>query len=206
MKIIFDLDHTLYNMSEMHKALIEEVCKLGITEEQYNYAYDDVTRWKQFTVEAFAQRLNKMYGLDINKVKKALHKVVDCADLFMYEDSINVLGQLKEKGHELHLLSFGDKEWQQKKVDKCEINHLFVNVVIGMEEKNDYKFKFSKDEEVVVIDDMPNELELWREVIPEIKCIRLRRENGKYSDVETPFGMHEAINLKDVCKIISECK
>jgi len=73
MIIVLDFDHTLFNMMEMHQEMIDAITSLGITREQYDQVYGEISRWKMFTVDAFAYRLQKVTGISSEEVKTLMH-------------------------------------------------------------------------------------------------------------------------------------
>ncbi len=207
MKIIFDFDHTIFDMASMHLALIEAIEEIGISKEEYKTAYNKETNWKSFDVDSLAGRLEKMTNKPVASIKKAYHRVGDVADLFVYNDVVEALEELKADGHELRLLSWGDGDWQLRKINSCGFKKYFTEIITVTELKADFLTQWGKDNtDVVVIDDKPAELKAINKEHPNFTLIRMRRENGKYSDQETPEGIGEVKNMKEVIASIKQLK
>lgn len=205
MKLIIDFDHTIFDMASMHEALDEAITDLGIPSEQYRAAYNKETNWKVFSVPGFANRLEKMTEISSKEITKAYHRVGDIADLFVYEDVHQGLEQLKEHGHEVFLLSWGDTEWQMRKIQSSGIRDHFKDVLTVTQLKAEFLQNWCADAcDVVVVDDKPAELKAIKERHPKFHLIRMRRENGKYSDQETPEGVHEAVDMKGVLSLVKQ--
>jgi len=69
--------------------------------------------------------------------------------------------------------------------------------------KMDHLMKWCKNGKCMVfVDDKPIELKLIKDQHEDVNLIRMRRENGKYSDQETPDGSHEATTMQDIIDIV----
>lgn len=205
MKLVFDFDHTLFDMMAMHEAIESAVRQLGVSPQQYRDAYTSVTNWKKFTVSALSQALAKSAKVKPADVVEALELVAAKSGQWLYPDVKDGLAKLKAAGHELYLLSWGDTEWQMKKINRCDILPLFREVLSIAQVKADYlkAWKKTEGEKVVLIDDKPAELKAVDDTGHGIGLIRMRRPGAKYSDQETPHGMAEAKNMDDVIRIVS---
>ncbi len=205
MKIIFDFDHTLYDMMAMHQAIEEAMAGLGISQETYYDAYTRVTNWKAFTVAALAQQLSRQAKVREQDVVDALEQVVKRSAEWLYPDVIDGLLKLSEAGHELYLLTWGDMEWQMKKIRQCDIMSLFREVISITQIKADYLKAWRQDgsERVMLIDDKPAELKMIEATGQDMELVRMRRPGAKYSDQETPQGMAEATNMDDILRFVA---
>ena len=204
MKIIFDFDHTIFDMTSMHDAIFDAMKEIGIDKETYVDAYELETHWKMFTVQGVANRLEKITSIDAKKIVDAFHKVRDAADLFVYDDVMDSINLLKEAGHNVYILSWGDHEWQRKKIESAQITDHFEEVITVNQLKSGYLDDWCGDDcNVIVVDDKPAELRAIKERNPSLHLIRVRRENGKYSDQETPEAIHEAVDMNQVINIVN---
>lgn len=207
MKLIFDFDHTVFDMSEMHLSIKDAMVKLGVKEDHYQELYNEVTHWKLFTQRALGQRIQKHYNIHSDEVVKVLDGLAKESALYIYDDVTAGFDQLKEKGHKILLLSWGSPEWQDKKIQHSGIMHHCEEVVSIPEIKAAYlKEHHPHHECLVLIDDKPAELKAVQESEPNMKLVRIRRENGKYSDIETPPGIPEAKNMQEVVNLIATMK
>lgn len=207
MKLIFDFDHTIFDMMSMHADLLVAVQKLGITAEEYEEAYEQSTKWKMFSTKRLAEVLKKTNKVTEAQVISALEGVAKESALYLFDDVEQSFDQLKESGHRISLLSWGDEDWQGLKINHSGIMPHCEEVVSVTEVKADYLQKKYKEAGcLVVIDDKPAELKAIEVASPEIRLIRMRREGAKYSDIGTPPTIPEAKNMDEVIKIISEMK
>ncbi len=206
MKLVFDFDHTLFDMMAMHQAIEAAVLDLGIQLPTYREAYTQVTNWKVFTVASLANFLSRKTNVKEADIVLALEEVVGHSGDWLYPDVIDGLAALRDAGHELYLLSWGDMEWQMKKINRCAILPFFKEVLSIAQVKADYLKSWSGggSPSVALIDDKPAELKLVEAGGQETRLIRMRRPGAKYSDQETPMGMAEAKDMSDVLAIVTE--
>lgn len=206
MKLVFDFDHTIFDMMAMHVSIDEAITGLGIALPVYREAYTQVTNWKAFTVASLANFLARKTKVKESDIIDALENVVAHSGDWLYADVISGLQALKDAGHELYLLSWGDMEWQMKKINRCNILPFFKEVLSIAQVKADYLKSWSggSSSSVALIDDKPAELKAVEAGGQETRLIRMRRAGAKYSDQETPQGMAEAKDMSDVLTIVSE--
>ena len=86
MKLIFDFDHTIFDMTQMHVAIVEAMKGLGIDEETYAHAYNAITHWKAFTLDSLSARLRKEANVEPAVVAKAMVKLAQDSALYVYDD------------------------------------------------------------------------------------------------------------------------
>lgn len=203
MKIIFDFDHTVFNMSLMHEQIIEVLEMIGVSREEYLSIYEDVTRWRLFTVKALAQRIERRKGIDRSEIISALETVVEESAKYVYDDVIQSMKHLKEEGHKIFLLSWGDPSWQEKKLKHSGLAEYVDEAVCVAQMKADYLKQMKRDDEILVmVDDKPAEISAIAEEHPDISCIRIKRKDSKYADQPTPAGIPEASDMRAVMNFI----
>jgi FMN phosphatase YigB (HAD superfamily) len=207
MNIIFDYDHTVFDMMAMHEDIMRAMKEMGISERAYQDAYSQVTNWKMFTPEALAQRLNKIAGADVARVVSALEEVALASGKHVYADTVSGFEMLKAAGHDLYILSWGDAAWQMKKIEKSGLLPYCKEVLSVSQLKAEYfKTWAGEGKTTVFVDDKPAELQEVEKLKLGIQLIRMRRPSAKYSDQNTPPGMAEAKEMSDVLSIIGEVK
>lgn len=205
MKIIFDFDHTIFDMTSMHDEIMSGMESLGLSREDYRDVYSKVTQWKLFTVEDIASKINQHHGLPRENIVEVFENVANSCDLYLYDDVHQCCKSLRADGHKLYLLSWGDENWQNKKIESAKVAHHFEEIITVSQLKADCLGEWYKaGERIVLVDDKPAELKAVQDKYPDFHLIRLRRPNGKYSDLETPPGIAEAIGMNEVINLISE--
>lgn len=203
MIIIFDYDHTIFDMMAMHEEIVGAMKELGVSERAYQDAYAQVTNWKMFTPDAMAQRLHRIAGVKPPDVLDAFNSIAEHSGKYVYPDTVKGFESLKNAGHELYILSWGDKAWQMKKIKQSKLLPFCKEVLSVSQLKADYLKGWAPDGiKVVLVDDKPAELKAVDDLHLGIHLIRMRRPGAKYSDQPTPLGMAEAQNMEGVLKTV----
>lgn len=149
--IFFDLDHTIWDFDKnAHETLTElyeqyELCSLGLQScETFieTYTENNQLLWAEYhmgriTKETLrAERFNKTFvqlGLHPEKVPQAFeddYVRMSPKKKNLFEGSEKVLGYLQNK-YTLHIISNGFKETTLIKMDLCNLNPYFTNVIIS---------------------------------------------------------------------------
>ncbi|MBI4121725.1 MAG: HAD hydrolase-like protein [Parcubacteria group bacterium] len=201
MIIVFDFDHTIFNMSAMHEDLLKAMTELGVSERVYQDAYNQVTNWKMFTPQALAQRLQRSAGISATEALNDLNEVAKASGRHVYPDASAGFEALTSAGHELYILCWGDRDWQMKKIEQSGLVPFCKGVFLVSQLKADH-LKTMLDRPLVLVDDKPAELKAVQDRDLGIRLIRMRRPNGKYSDQEGLAGVPEATNMAEVIDLI----
>lgn len=205
MIIVLDFDHTIFDMMAMHEALYEAIAKFGISRADYDDAYLSVTHWKMFTPQALVQRLHKVHGLDPKKVLAAMQDVAARSQEFLYPDTTDAMRRLKEAGHELYVLTWGDEAWQGAKVRHSGLVPLCKEMFCLSQSKQEFlKSWVPKHRSVVLVDDKPAELNAVHDMKVPMRLVRMRRANAKYADQDTPAGMPEVHDMEGLFALIKQ--
>lgn len=199
MIIVFDFDHTLFDMMAMHEALGAAIGKLGVNRDQYDDAYLAVTHWKMFTPQALAQRLHKAYGTNMQAALDAMQGVAARSREFLYPDAAEALRRLKEAGHEIYILTRGDEDWQRMKVKHSGLAPYCVEAFCLAQAKQEFLREWCiKHPGAVMVDDRPVEIKAVHDLKLPIRLVRMRRPDAKYADQDTPPTVEEIRNLEEL--------
>ncbi|MBT3817143.1 MAG: HAD family hydrolase [Candidatus Magasanikbacteria bacterium] len=128
---IFDFDDTLFNTQAFKHARLQVLKKIGVSEELYKETYvkarNDADGDFVYSDKRHAQ-MCALHGIDEEKAYEALHSVTKRVKDFLFEDAIDVLGQVKKLGKPMILLSLGDPDYQEVKVKGSGIHDYFDRV------------------------------------------------------------------------------
>lgn len=203
MIIIFDFDHTIFDMMAMHEALYASIHKLGVSRAVYDDAYLAVTHWKMFTPQAFAHRLQKEAGLDPAKALEAMQSVAARSRDFLYPDAESGMRKLHEAGHELYILTWGDEAWQRGKVRHSGLEPLCKGVFCFSLSKQEFlKGWLKPGAQAMLVDDKPAEIKAVQDAKLPMRFVRMRRANAKYADQETPHGVTEVRDMQQLLALL----
>ncbi len=204
MILLFDLDHTLLDI-ERFKADKSKVFKLTFEEN-----------------EAHGQELFKKHGVgynpfkhikflkdsghiknneEENKIKEEFEKLVKNTDNYLFPGAEDTLAYLKGRGYKMVLMTFGDPQMQQPKIDSSCIKKYFEKIICEEKDKtqNDFlKELANSNEEVLIINDRADQSLAMQKAIGENAKIFLVK--GPYSkDAEHSEKIHKSIaELKNI--------
>lgn len=205
MIIVFDFDHTIFDMMAMHEALYSAIRKLGVSRADYDDAYLAVTHWKMFTPSALAQRLQKANKVSAEKTLQAMQSVAERSREFLYEDTTEAMRRLKEAGHELYILTWGDEAWQGAKVKHSGLMPYCKEAFCLSQAKQDFLKGWAMAHPgAVLVDDKPAEIRSVSDMKVPMRFVRMRRTNAKYADQDTPAGVAEVRDMQEVMALISK--
>lgn len=161
---IIDLDYTLLDT----KRFKEDMASLfNMSVEEWNESY-----WRHFKNKKINYNLEKHLeelikeGLIKNeiaaeKIKKAFNEFLDKIEKYLFPETEKFLKELKSRGEELVLASFGDIGWQKKKVDGLKkVKELFDSIILedkGKEENEAIKEIKDRGEKIRIINDNAKE-------------------------------------------------
>jgi hypothetical protein len=180
---IVDLDYTLLDTKAFKQAMQKGVGKFGITTELFDQTYKQTIdgRQGQYDYDAVrhASYMSKESGVEPQDLQAALVNCLERVDDFLYPDSIEFLKWLRGLGGTA-LLTWGNPQWQKKKVERSKIHKLFDNYVYSKGDKSAVELSFSDSEtDWVFINDNPKEILEIKKRYPQATHLRIKRLQGK---------------------------
>ena len=164
--------------------------KEHIHEIYYNECRATFNREHIYNIYELISYFSKIYELKEQTLKALVEAVILNSTDLVYPDSEPFLDALKEKENNLYLWTYCKESlrYQSCKVSGSGLSDKFNFLYIAQNPKDTIDITFKNS---IFIDDRPKELlKIWEKVkdnVPEgLKLIRLRRPNGKYSDIELP--------------------
>ena len=203
MNYYIDFDYTLFDTLAFRKELYKLLEKNGLNKELLKPTPEVAKSkgGKLFNLKTLFIDISEKYNLPKEQILKELKHILDKCEEFLYSDSIEFLQFLKENGNKVYLLTWGDKEFQEEKVVKSNISKYFDKMIFTEE----LKFTLNLDyKNSIFIDDSLKDLEGFYKNNA-LKVIRIRRENGKYSDKDLEIkGIYEYTTLAELKKEIEK--
>jgi len=168
MKIIFDLDYTLLDTVRFKEKLAEIFSKENFPADYKKYFKD---RGINFDSEKYLGLLKgegRIDGAREKDLKLGLEELLSQMDNFLFDDVGRVLKHLHDSGAELILLTFGDKDWHEKKVKSLSVKKYFKQIVFEDANKADSEYLKSLknvEEEILIVNDNAKETDAMVKVI-----------------------------------------
>lgn len=177
MRIVLDFDYTLFDTEAMRRAFIDAVEPLGISEQQYRAAEQEAKADGVYSLGEHMQTLEQY--TDSEKLNGVVREVMGRAPEFLYPDSVEFLEKNKEEHRTL--LTFGNPEWQQRKIEASGIAD-YLDEIITTDKGKENVLNGWENEEVVFINDRGSEIDVMHEALPAALFIMVRRQGAPYRD------------------------
>jgi len=171
---IIDFDDTLFDTYRYKLSRMERLHTEGVSEELFWQSYKKARNndWGAFTYsdKRHAEVLSEM-GFNEEKIFQALNSVNTHLPDFLFEDTLPFLEDIKKKNEPMVLLSLGDPETQEMKVQGSGVHRYFDRTFMVQETKEQvvqellqhYQKKFAW-----FINDKVKETQLLQEKFPEL--------------------------------------
>lgn len=205
MTIVFDFDHTLLDTHRFKEAIVDKVAAFGPFVEDVRDAHErsmgrkedrtgiyDPDRHVEFLRGSFPDEES------VRKARTAIDAVLENTGDYLYPGAEDLLGRLKARGYRLILLTFGNEEWQKKKVGNSGISGYFDDVIATSGSKGEVLKEIAcGGEPVFVVNDNLRETRDMIEEMPElhyvIKCGPKCMDDGLDIPVVDTFGELEQL-------------
>lgn len=192
MRLILDLDYTLFDTNAMRTAVYNALAKVfDISFERYMHAEQQMTQnGSLYTLEAHMHALFH----DAKSTQEALSialQVVQNGDQFLYDDVKPFLQNAKQKGHECVLLTFGNTAWQKQKVDGTSLQEYIDQSVYVDTSKTDAGALF-EEANVIAVNDKASEIDDLARLFPNVDFAWITRPHAPYIDTP-PTAPHTDI-------------
>ena len=202
MNYFIDFDGTLYDTTEFKKDMLNTIaktCHEKNKELQYESLLFDVSTALKMglDIDGLCKYMANKYQIKKTLLDNAVNDVLDDGEKYLYEDSIPYLLNLKKEGHNLCLLTYSSQnsvEFQKRKIIGSGLYKLFDKIEITTKPKGEFKTDYQN---AVFVDDNPKELFGLCQNNP-AKVIRIKRANGKYSNMPLDAKVEETTNLFDL--------
>jgi len=176
-----DFDHTLFNTDEFfHVHVRDAFLRLGIDATQWEQSYNAV--WPAgYTLERHAEEVFRRFGarLPLEEMKRILRSSFSDLRPYLFPDVLPFLEEGKKNGVQLYLLSFGHDEWQRYKASAARLDgyfdETFFTAVEGGKARLVQEHAARAAQTVVVVDNNPAELDLVKDLAPEVRTCCINR-------------------------------
>ena len=189
MKIYIDFDGTLFDSTKHYQEYINIFKKYNIDIESYlNKEYKNN---KNF--DSLSKQIIKEYNLNPS-IYKDLDKLY--TNNLIFKDAISFLEENYNK-YDLILLTLGNIDYQQKKINKTNISKYFKDIIITDKDKSLLNIDYTKG---IFIDNNPLELKKFYNSKAKY-LIRIKRDTDKYSKINLDIkNIPEFIDFNELTK------
>ena len=202
MHIFIDLDYTLLDTHQLKIAMAESV-KSEIDQltflESFNEILKSYDEGYNYTIESHAHYLAQFYALSEKEIYNTLLAVVQQSQNFLYPDALIFLEKMQKLPDEKILLTYGNKDFQEKKVHFSGIQKYFDRFIYTPIQKHLIDLALHETKIAFVNDNIKELLDL-APVYPDAYYFFINRHPKKWQSFDHPF--REYSNLLDIHKEI----
>lgn len=192
MNYYLDFDYTLFDTHEFREGLYKILEKNGLDKNYLALTQELKTSGqKLLNIKELFKSLSESRNIPLNNFFGPLEELYARCDEFVYEDSVEFIKYLKSKKHKLHILTWGEKEFQKEKLQASKLYDYFDEIIYAEQLKYTLDIDY---ENGIFIDDSVRDLEgLYNKKAKAV--YRIKRKNGKNSDKE--------LNIKEILEFNS---
>ena len=189
MKIYIDFDGTLFDSTKHYNEYIKIFKKYNINIETYfKKEYE-----KEKNFDSLSKKIIKEYNLNPS-IYDEIDKIY--SEKLIFKDAITFLEENHNK-YDLILLTLGNINYQQKKINKTNISKYFKEIIITNKDKSKLNIDYTKG---IFIDNNPLEIKKFYNSKAKY-LIRIKRDTDKYSKIDLDIkNIPEFINFNELTK------
>lgn len=206
MNFFIDFDHTLYDTDNLSKDMLDALAKYICEKTSKNYEEILEKLKGKFKrgkgnffdiydlIEHFS--LPEQYNYNKEEATEKVNEIISNGKKYVFEDSIPFLQYLKSKEHKTYILSYNENKvyFQTVKIAGSGLLNYVDGLIPTTVIKGEMPFDFSQS---IFIDDKPKDLISIYNKNP-FGVFRVKRENEKYSHLETGLPIQEFKNLTEL--------
>lgn len=178
MTYYIDFDNTLFDTNKFYNDLLNLIRKYNINENDINMYYISNHKNELFSPIKIINEIIKNNPLK-TEIKKEIDYFIKDISKYLYNDTVVFLKYLNNQNYQVNLLSYGDYEYQNMKINNSLIKDYFDKIIITSKMKYelnlDYENSFFVDDDVVQIAGLLKK---------KASVIRIRRKGNKHSEFD----------------------
>lgn len=183
-----DFDRTIFDTKSFLEDFYEILDEYHIPKEVFKKKSHEVDNFNPYKI---LNLLKDEYAFTSNLFLD-IDRLVEKGMVYLYYDSLVFLRDVKKKGNKLILLTKGDEEFQNSKIDNTGIRKIFDNVIITNEDKGNLDIDYHG----IFIDDKKTELESILKRKP-FKLYLIDREH-QYNNVNSNINLIHSLKEVDI--------
>ena len=186
MNLYLDFDGTLFNTDKFYQDYLDLLKEYKINKDIIDKEKENLFKNSLFNLDTLTKQLINKYNLD----KVVFDKVNNLYNnTYVFQDVIPFLEKNKTK--KIYLLTYGEYNYQIKKINGSKLSKYFQDIIITDKDKSKLNLDYKNS---IFIDNNPSEIEKFLKVSNNV--IRIRRREDKYSKID--FNTLEYKSLQDI--------
>ncbi len=212
MKIFIDFDDVLFNTKKFRNDMIRIFLKHGVSKKDFYGTYKDFPERRKkgiivYDPEKHFKKVRNKLGKETEKLRSDFWKLVENSKKYVFRDVSRFLKNFKKR--DLYIISFGNGDFQRKKILNSGICVNFKEVFIVSLSKGKIirniikKEKIAEKEKIYFLDDRVEFIKEVKKYAPYAVAIFVKRKEGRYKDERNGYCDYEANDLREALKIIN---
>lgn len=187
MNYYLDFDYTLFDTSALREGLYEILEQNGLDKTYLAMTPEmEKSGQKLLNIKELFKSLSETKNIPLENFLEPLEKLYARCEEFVYDDTVEFLKYLKSQNHKIHVLTWGEKEYQKEKLIASKLYDYFDEKIYAEILKYELDIDFANG---IFIDDSIRDLEgLYNKNAKQV--YRIRRANGKNAKKE--------LNIKEI--------
>ena len=187
MNYYLDFDYTLFDTYLFREELYKILEKNGLDKSHLAVTPEmKINGQKLLNIKELFKSLSEAKNIPLNNFLEPLEELYAKCDKLVYDDTVCFLKYLKSKNHKLHVLTWGEKKFQEEKLKASKLYEYFDEIIYAEQLKYTLDIDYSNG---IFIDDSVRDLEgLYNKNAKQV--FRIKRKNGKNSD--------KKLNIKEI--------
>ncbi len=200
-KVFVDLDDTLLDSAGIKKEMFEKITQLGVPEAEVRENYRAAREaFGGDYLKPFAESFQE-FGIDGQILYPGLRQLVmQTSEKYLIEDRLLWLDRFPPDQYELYLLTYGNRDVQESKVQSLHLENLFEGRVIYVsgDKSEVIKQLLRPGEKFMIVDDKQKVLDEVIEKFPEqVEAFRAENkvDQGGSVEYDDPEGYYSPLDL-----------
>jgi FMN phosphatase YigB (HAD superfamily) len=210
MKIFIDFDDVIFNTKKYKNDFERLFEKHGISRDLLKKYYadpDDQFKAKTFNPWRQIERISKESNFDKGGLLIDIDNFIQDLSAYIFPDVFDFTLQFGAEN--LLVVSFGDGEFQAKKITGSGIRAQIKNIIVTQDlksiaiEKIIEKENINPEEKMFFIDDRAGQIENVKKIFPEMNTFLLNRKEGRYGDEKNKYcdwEIHDLLEAQEIIK------
>ena len=208
MKIFLDFDDTLFDTRAFAIGAQQLFSRYGISEERFWTSYHEIrkgfsTKGWAYSFERHLEKLRTELSGDAAVLAAALDAYLNDTSRFLFPDVLETLGFFKSKRCSMYILSFGDADFQRKKVLGSGIGPYLDGILVTADDQGALLAEqgISDGEDMWFFDDKVAHVDDMKKAFPSVRTVLVRRVHKEHHDTVSGSCDHVVTDLTEARRL-----
>lgn len=204
-KLFIDFDSTIFDSGKFKDILFGALKTTGADSLSIEETYELVCRDYKYSPDKHVALLKQRLNIDDGEANYLAEEAYKKTPDFIYSDAIEFLKKIDRSVYEVNILSFGDDDFQRKKIANSRIENYFDHIFVTEEQKWICLTKMvARDEHFIMIDDRGDTINNIGRQFPQSLAIEINRIGSAGDPMEpiVEYGNIVITNFSQLMNII----